>query len=117
MESIEAAILAKRGALDMAEAAKKVLDRPAGIRSGEELDPAGVHKFVTGLFPEITGEIKIHQYPSGYSNLTYLVSIGARDFILRRPPFGTKAKTAHDMAREYRVLSALNPVFPCSPGP
>ena len=117
MESIEAVILAKRGVLDMAEAAKQLLDRPAGIRSGEELDPAGVHEFVTGLFPEITGEIKIHQYPSGYSNLTYLVSIGARDFILRRPPFGTKAKTAHDMAREYRVLSALNPVFPCSPRP
>jgi aminoglycoside phosphotransferase (APT) family kinase protein len=101
----------------MADASKEMLDQPAAMRSGEELDPARVLELVRGLFPDIRGEIRIRQFPSGYSNLTYLVSIGTRDLILRRPPFGTKAKTAHDMAREYRVLVALNPVFPCCPKP
>jgi aminoglycoside phosphotransferase (APT) family kinase protein len=37
--------------------------------------------------------------------------------VLRRPPFGKKAKSAHDMGREYRILSALRPVFPYCPKP
>jgi aminoglycoside phosphotransferase (APT) family kinase protein len=61
--------------------------------------------------------VTVEQFPSGYSNLTYLVRIGNRELVLRRPPFGRKAKTAHDMGREYRILKALNPVFPYCPKP
>ena len=43
----------------------------------------------------------------GRSNLTYLVDGGGRQWVLRRPPLGHVLPTAHDMAREYRVLSAL----------
>lgn len=95
----------------------KTLDEPATIRAGEELDAARVQAFITSSFPEITGEITVRQFPGGFSNLTYLVKIGERELILRRPPFGKKAKTAHDMAREYRVLSSLKPVFSCCPEP
>ena len=45
----------------------------------------------------------------GRSNLTYRVQGGGRDWVLRRPPLGHVLPTAHDMAREYRVLSALAP--------
>jgi len=43
----------------------------------------------------------------GRSNLTYLVRGGGQEWVLRRPPLGHVLPTAHDMAREYRVLSAL----------
>lgn len=54
----------------------------------------------------------VRQFPGGASNLTYLLTTDDKDLILRRPPGGTKAKGAHDMGREYRIQSALAPVFP-----
>jgi len=61
--------------------------------------------------------IDITQFPGGHSNLTYLVTIGARALVLRRPPFGSKVKGAHDMGREVRVLERLAPVYPRAPRP
>ncbi|MFC8618655.1 phosphotransferase family protein [Micromonospora purpureochromogenes] len=43
----------------------------------------------------------------GKSNLTYLLRAGERELVLRRPPLGHVLATAHDMAREFRVISAL----------
>ncbi len=94
-----------------------ILDQPKAVRAGEELDAAKLAAFFRNALPGIDGEIAIEQFPSGFSNLTYLIKVGARELILRRPPHGTKAKTAHDMHREYRILSALKPVFPYCPTP
>ena len=91
---------------------------PAGeVREGEELDAAAVHQFLLERVPGLKGEIVIQQFLGGHSNLTYLVKIGEKEMILRRPPFGTKPKTGHDMHREFKVLSALNPVFKYAPKP
>ncbi|MDO8214030.1 phosphotransferase family protein [Conexibacter sp. CPCC 206217] len=57
----------------------------------------------------------VRQFSGGASNLTYLLRYDDRDLILRRPPAGTKASSAHDMAREYRIQAALKPVFPYVP--
>ena len=92
-------------------------DRATSIRSGEELDAKKVLDFLRDSVPGLKGEVEIKQFPSGFSNLTYLVKVGEREMVLRRPPFGRKAKTAHDMGREYRVLSSLKPVFPYCPQP
>ena len=54
------------------------------------------------------------QFPGGYSNLTYAINVENKDYVLRRPPFGA-VKRGHDMGREYKVLSKLNPVFPKAP--
>jgi len=62
-----------------------------------------------------SGPVSVEQYPSGHSNLTYLVRVGSRELVLRRPPFGSKVKSAHDMAREYRVLSKLHTAYPVAP--
>ncbi len=51
--------------------------------------------------------LTIEQFPGGHSNLTYLVRAGGRELVLRRPPFGSTVQTAHDMGREFRVLSRL----------
>ncbi|HLL04403.1 MAG TPA: phosphotransferase family protein [Myxococcaceae bacterium] len=86
-------------------------------RPGEELDADKLQAWLAQQAPELTGTAQITQFSGGSSNLTYLVRLGERELILRRPPFGTKAKTAHDMGREFRVLSALHRVFPYAPRP
>jgi aminoglycoside phosphotransferase (APT) family kinase protein len=86
------------------------VDAPGPARPGEELDEdrlAGYLRRTLGL----DGPLRVQQFPGGHSNLTYLVSAGARELVLRRPPFGSTVKTAHDMGREFRVLSALGPAF------
>ena len=63
----------------------------------------------------LRGEPRITQYAGGASNWTYRFEYENRDLVLRRPPEGTKAKSAHDMGREYRLQKALRPVFPFVP--
>jgi aminoglycoside phosphotransferase (APT) family kinase protein len=66
---------------------------------------------------DVSGPLTVEQFPGGHSNLTYLLRLGGREFVLRRPPFGPVAPKAHDMAREFRILEALHPVFPLAPRP
>jgi aminoglycoside phosphotransferase (APT) family kinase protein len=61
--------------------------------------------------------MEVAHFPGGHSNLTYLVRFGDTELVLRRPPFGPVAPTAHDMAREYRWLAAVHPLFPRAPRP
>jgi len=90
-------------------------DRPTAMRTGEELGLSRLEPFLRTRFPDEHGSLSVQQYPSGHSNLTYAVSLGSREFVLRRPPFGSKVKSAHDMAREFRVLSRLHRVYPVAP--
>jgi aminoglycoside phosphotransferase (APT) family kinase protein len=92
-----------------------LLDHPTTVRSGEELDLSKLEPFLRSHFPDVQGPLSIQQYPSGHSNLTYMVQLGGREMVLRRPPFGSKVKTAHDMGREFRVLSKLHSVYAPAP--
>jgi aminoglycoside phosphotransferase (APT) family kinase protein len=91
------------------------LDQPTAVRSGEELNVATLEPYLRDRFPGETGELEIHQFPAGHSNLTYSLRLGTKELVLRRPPFGSKVKSAHDMSREFRVLSKLHSVY--SPAP
>jgi aminoglycoside phosphotransferase (APT) family kinase protein len=93
------------------------IDQPKPPRPGEELDPRAVGAWLRERVPGLTGDPEILQFPKGHSNLTYLVRFEGRELVLRRPPFGTKVKTAHDMGREFRVLSKLAPVWSKAPRP
>jgi aminoglycoside phosphotransferase (APT) family kinase protein len=90
-------------------------DQTSAVRPGEELDLAKLEPFLRNHFPAEAGQLVVRQFPSGHSNLTYSVHLGAREFVLRRPPFGSKVKTAHDMGREFRVLSKLHSAYPPAP--
>ncbi len=90
-------------------------DHPAPVRAGEELDLAKLEPFLRIQFPEEAGTLTVRQFPSGHSNLTYSLHLGNRELVLRRPPFGSKVKSAHDMAREFRVLSKLHAAYPPAP--
>src|ERR1700680_2101896 len=92
-----------------------LLDHPAAIRPGEGLDLVRLEPYWRRHFPGDAGALLVRQFPSGHSNLTYSLSLGARELVLRRPPFGSKVKSAHDMNREFRVLSTLHPVYAPAP--
>jgi len=92
-----------------------VIDQAGSIREGEELDATKIDTFVKQHIDGLDGEISITQFPGGASNLTYALSFDNKDLILRRPPFGTIAKSAHDMGREYRVMNQLKPHYPYVP--
>jgi aminoglycoside phosphotransferase (APT) family kinase protein len=94
-----------------------LIDKAKTVRKGEELDVSRIEEFLKDTIPGLSGTLTIRQFPSGYSNLTYLLTIGDREWVLRRPPFGKKARTAHDMGREFRMLKALKPVFQYCPEP
>ena len=92
-----------------------IQDQTPPVRSGEELDLAKLEPFLRDHFPDQAGPLVVGQYPSGHSNLTYSVQLGSCELVLRRPPFGSKVKTAHDMGREFRVLSKLHDHYPPAP--
>lgn len=89
-------------------------DQPTTIRSGEELENSRLEPYLQANLG-ISGELAVAQFPRGFSNLTYLLRLGETELVLRRPPFGANIKSAHDMGREYRILSALKPVYPKVP--
>lgn len=81
----------------------------APVRPGEELDARKLAAYLG------ESDVHIQQFPGGHSNLTYLIATPQREFVLRRPPLGPVAPKAHDMAREYRVLTKVHPAFHAAP--
>lgn len=94
-----------------------MIDSPKDIRPGEELDLKKLKAYLHDHLSGFSGELEISQFPSGFSNLTYLVKTEAKEYVLRRPPFGANIKGGHDMSREYRVLKALEDFYPKAPNP
>ncbi|MBC6994541.1 phosphotransferase family protein [Neolewinella lacunae] len=85
------------------------------IRPGENLDWGKLENYLRQHLPGAEGPFSVGQFRGGHANLTYLLRFGEREFVLRRPPFGTIPPGAHDMQREYRVLRGLHPFFPPAP--
>jgi aminoglycoside phosphotransferase (APT) family kinase protein len=92
------------------------------VRTTEQLDWPRLEEWLRGhlVDADIPGldlarPMRVEQFPGGHSNLTYHVRFGDTELVMRRPPFGPVPPTAHDMAREYRWLSAVHPVFPLAP--
>ena len=98
-------------------AGRPPLDQPDEVRDEERFDPERLRPVLAAAFPDATGPISLLQFRKGHSNLTYLVRIGEQEAVLRRAPFGARIKTAHDMGREFAILSALQGVYPCAPRP
>ncbi|HEV7922233.1 MAG TPA: phosphotransferase family protein [Thermoanaerobaculia bacterium] len=86
------------------------------VRGSENLAWERLAAYLRERLP-LEGEMAVEQFPGGHSNLTYLLRFGNAQVVLRRPPFGPVPPRAHDMAREFRVLSAVHPHFPLAPRP
>jgi aminoglycoside phosphotransferase (APT) family kinase protein len=93
------------------------IDSTAPVRPGEELPIERLEACLRQHFPDAPGSLTVEQFPHGHSNLTYLLRLGEREMVMRRPPFGNQVKSAHDMGREFRVLSKLSAVYPPAPRP
>jgi aminoglycoside phosphotransferase (APT) family kinase protein len=94
------------------------------VRAGEQLDWTRLVGWLRERLPacgvpqlDVAREPAVAQFPGGHSNLTYLLRFGDVEVVVRRPPFGPVPPTAHDMAREFRWLSAMHAVFPLAPRP
>ena len=89
------------------------------IRDEDSFDVEAFHRWVLAHAPTVAegadGPPSIEQFPGGASNLTYLVHYPAGDVVLRRPPAGHKAASAHDMGREVTVQTRLRPLYPLVP--
>jgi aminoglycoside phosphotransferase (APT) family kinase protein len=93
------------------------LDEARPVRPGEELDTERLSAFLRECGLTDGSALAVRQFPGGYSNLTYLVSSGDREWVLRRPPAGAVVRGGHDMLREHRLLSRLAPVYAKAPRP
>ncbi len=97
---------------------ERALDQSRPVRKGDELDLEKLAPYLRAHLPGADGPLSVEQFPRGHSNLTYLLKLGEREVVLRRPPPGAKEiKAGHDMGREYRMLSRLLPVYPRVPRP
>ena len=94
-----------------------LIDQAQAVRPGEAIDTPDFVDFIQEKLSEYPGDVDILQFPGGFSNLTYLIKKGNSEFVLRKPPRGANIKSAHDMGREYRVLSLLKPVYERVPTP
>jgi aminoglycoside phosphotransferase (APT) family kinase protein len=85
------------------------------VRPEEQPDAATLERYLREHLPDADGTFALRQFGGGHANLTYLVAFGEHEYVLRRPPLGPIADRAHDMKREYAVLSKLYVAFPLAP--
>lgn len=93
------------------------IDQAVPVRAGEELDRRALETWLLGHVRNASGPLTIRQFPHGRSNLNYLLDLGGRELVLRRPPAGAMPRTTHDVGREYRLLASLHPVWGKVPEP
>lgn len=92
------------------------------VRDTEQLDWPRLESWLRERLPgamvaglDLRHPMRVEQFPGGHSNLTYLIRFGDTELVVRRPPLGPLPPTAHDMAREFRWLSAVHPAYPLAP--
>lgn len=93
------------------------MNETASARLGEEIDERDIRSYLFSRLGIRPGAISVKQFTAGSSNLTYLITLGDAEYVLRRPPFGNTVKTAHDMRREFDTLSKLSAVYQPAPKP
>ena len=96
---------------------KKLIDRPTEIRDDEKLNNSKLFEYLSNIMDLDIESFDILQFPSGYSNLTYLIKSNEKEYVLRKPPHGAKIKSGHDMSREFKVLSSLKEQYHKTPRP
>ncbi len=92
-------------------------DQPGSVQQGEEINLTALNDYLIKSSAPVGSIVEYRQFPGGYSNLTYLLSTATADYILRRPPAGAAIKSAHDMGREFKVLSLLTKYYSKIPVP
>ena len=92
-----------------------LLSDTISVRADERFNEQRLAAFLRGKLPGSENRLSVRQFGGGAANLTYLLDYGSREYVLRRPPLGPVAPSAHDMARESKVLLRLWRAFPLAP--
>src|SRR5215203_6931200 len=88
------------------------------VRQGEGFEVEALERYMRGRIEDLPeGDLEVRQFPSGASNLTYLLKVADWEGVLRRPPLGPVPPKAHDMRRVSKALSHIHPAFPLAPKP
>jgi len=90
-------------------------DDTIDVRLEERFDLEHLASYLKGRLPGMENALSVRQFGGGAANLTYLLDYGTHEYVLRRPPLGPVARTAHDMSREFKVLSVLYEAYPYAP--
>lgn len=85
------------------------------VRPDEDFDHEALAAYLKARLPGADAPMTVRQFGGGAANLTYLLDFAGTEYVLRRPPLGPVAASAHDMQREYRVLSRLYKHYPPAP--
>ena len=85
------------------------------VRKDEQLDLENLRQYLKNILKLEFNNLTSLQFSGGHANLTYLLKLDKREYVLRRPPLGPVAPSSHDMYREHRVQSSLNTLFPLAP--
>ena len=82
------------------------------VRKGEELNEVLLKEYLqqNGLIQSVESDLTVNQFTHGYSNLTYLLQIENKEYVLRKPPIGA-IKRGHDMRREFKVQGGVRKAF------
>ena len=91
------------------------MDDTIEVRADERFDEERLAAYLRGRLPGAEAPLRVRQFGGGAANLTYLLDYGTVEYVLRRPPLGPVAPSAHDMGREWTVLSVLHRAFPLAP--
>jgi aminoglycoside phosphotransferase (APT) family kinase protein len=77
------------------------------VRDGHQLDEAALARYLADHLDGFAGPLTVRQFEGGQSNPTYHLHTPARDYVLRKKPPGQLLPSAHQVDREYRVMTAL----------
>src|ERR1700753_4277318 len=88
-----------------------------GAETLEKSRAAALEDYLRVSLPGFEGPLTLTKLAGGHSNLTYLVEAKSGAFVLKCEPPGNKARSAHDMTREYRMLAGISPYYPLAPRP
>ena len=100
----------------MADASESAIEAEYGaVRAEDDFDHDRLAEYLRARIPGLESALEVRQFRGGHSNLTYLLRFGESEWVMRRPPRGVLPKSAHDMGREYRVLSRLWEEFAPAP--
>ncbi len=90
-------------------------DETIEVRADERFDEPALAEYLRGKLTGAEGDPIVSQFAGGAANLTYQLDYGDHVYVLRRPPLGPVAPRAHDMGREYQVLSRIHSAYPPAP--
>jgi aminoglycoside phosphotransferase (APT) family kinase protein len=83
------------------------LDTAQAVRPDDAVDQKRLFAYLKEHVEGFSEDAQLLQFHAGHSNLTYLVKHGDHEIVIKRAPPGERAKSAHDMGREFTVLSKL----------